>query len=116
MFCLALRTVFWTLTSLTLTFWSLNIHKLDDSFALKKDSMPCLSVFLYHILSFGSFGLNCKFIRREYGFSINSKISFMISGDIPILTESHSQIFADAFRYFSDFHVNIVLLGQNSFD
>ena len=37
-------------------------------------------------LAFGSSGLNCEFIRREYGFSINLKISFMNSGDQPILT------------------------------
>ena len=53
---------------------------------LERDSMPYFSRFLYHILVFGSSGLNCEFIRREYGFSINLKISFMNSDDQPILT------------------------------
>ena len=36
-----------------------------------------------------------KFIRREYRLLINSKISFMMSGDMSILTEPHSQILSD---------------------
>ena len=36
--------------------------------------MPYFPVFPYHILSFGSSSLNCEFIGRKYGFSINSKI------------------------------------------
>ena len=38
--------------------------------------------FLVRIL----FDLKCEVVRREYGFSINSKTSFMRSGDKPILT------------------------------
>ena len=54
--------------------------------SLERDSMPYFSMFLCYILMFGSSGLNCEFIRGEYGFSLNCKISFMSSGDQPILT------------------------------
>ena len=47
------------------------------------------------MLSFGLSGLNSELIRREYGFSINSKILFMSSGDKPVLTKSQSKVFAD---------------------
>ena len=70
--------------------------------------------FLCHILSFGSSGLNCKFIRREYGFSIDSKISVMSSGNKPILTLKISVANFSRFRYFADFDIRIVP-GQNSF-
>ena len=53
---------------------------------LERDSIPYFSMFLYYILKLGSSGLNCEFIRGGYGFSINLKISFMSSGDQPILT------------------------------
>ena len=73
-------------------------------------------MFLYHILSFGSSGLNCEFIRREYAFSINSKIPFMNSGDKPIFTLKVSVTNFGRFRYFADLDIKIVLLGQNSFE
>ena len=57
--------------------WLLYIH-------LEKDQMPCF-LLLCHIFSFGSSDLNCRFIRREYGFSINSKIPLMRSNYKPIL-------------------------------
>ena len=47
--------------------------------------MPYFFMFLCYILTFGLSGLNCKFIRREDGFSINLKISFMSLGDQPML-------------------------------
>ena len=56
------------------------------------------------VLSFGSSGLNSELIRREYGFSIDSKILFMSSVEEPVLTKSQSKVFAD-------FDVKIVLLG-----
>ena len=56
------------------------------------------------MLSFGSSGLNSELIRREYGFSIDSKILFMSSVEEPVLTKSQSKVFAD-------FDVKIVLLG-----
>ena len=49
---------------------------------------------------------------REYGFSINSKISFMSSGDKSILT---LKILVTNFCRFWYFDIKIVLLGQNSF-
>ena len=77
------RTVFWDLSF----YFCVKVHKLNDSFIyLEKVSIPYFSTFLCHILSLGSSGLNCQFIRREYGFSINSKILFMSSGDKPVLT------------------------------
>ena len=76
--------------------------------------MPYFSVFLCYILLFGSSGLNCEFIRREYGFSINSKISFMNSGDKPILTLKISVTNFCRFRYLADFDFRIVLLGENT--
>ena len=53
---------------------------------LGRGSMPYFSRFLCYILTFGSSGLNCEFIRREYGFFINLKIPFMSLGYQPILT------------------------------
>ena len=53
----------------------------------------------------------CEFIRREYGFSINSKISFISSGYMPTLTESQSKAFAD----FDILQILIILLGHNSY-
>ena len=47
------------------------------------------------MLSFGLSGLNSELILRAYGFSINSKILFMSSGDKPVLTKSQSKVFAD---------------------
>ena len=82
---------------------------------LERDSMPYVCVTLYHILSFGSSGLNCEFIRREYGFSINSEIPLMSSGDKPILTLKISITIFLRFQYFADFDIKITLLDQNSF-
>ena len=58
-----------------------HVSKLEKTY-----SMSYFSMFLCHILSFWSSGLNCEFIRRKYGFLINLKLSFMSSGDKPILT------------------------------
>ena len=69
------RTVFWDLSF----YFCIKVHKLDDSFTFIWKKILC------HILSLGSSGLNCEFICREHGFSINSKISFMSSGDKPVL-------------------------------
>ena len=55
--------------------------------------------------------MNCKFIRREYGFSINSNILFMSSGEKQILTLKISVKNFDIFPYFADFDFEIVLLG-----
>ena len=70
------------------------------------------AMFLCHILSSG---LNCKFVRREHGFSINLKISLISSGDKPILSLKISIINFCRFRYFADFDIEIVLLGKNKF-
>ena len=78
---------------------------------LERDSMPYFSRFLCYILAFGSSGLHCEFIRREYGFSINLKISFMNSGDQPILTLKISVMNLCRFRYFADFDIKHLLLG-----
>ena len=56
-----------------------------------------------------------KFIRGGYGFSINLKITFMSSGDKPILTLKISVSNFCIFRYFADFDFKIVVLGQNNF-
>ena len=72
------RTVFWDLSF----YFCVKVQKLDDSFIfIWKKILWHIFLFLYHILSLGSSGLNCEFIRREYGFLINSKISFMSSGE-----------------------------------
>ena len=77
MFCMALRTIFFFF----FFYFCLNVHKLNDSFAFIWKKIRCHSfLFLHHILPFGSSGLNCEFMCREYGFSINSKISFIWSG------------------------------------
>ena len=78
MFCMILKD--WNLS-----FYScLNAYKLDDIFIQEK--IIChIFLFLCHILSFESSSLNCEYIRREYGFSINSKISLISSGNKPIL-------------------------------
>ena len=79
--------------------------------SLERDSMPYFSMLLCYILTFGSSGLNCEFIRGEYRFSIILKISFMSSGDQPILTLKISITNFFRFRYFSDFDIKILLLG-----
>ena len=68
---------------------------------------------LCHIMLSGSSGMNCEFIYREYGFSINSKISFASSGK-PILILKISVTNFCRFHYFADFYIKIVLLGQYS--
>ena len=80
----------------------------------------CLSRHIYspltnkcHILSFGSSGLNCEFIRRECCFSINSKISLVSSGNELILIMKISATNFCRFRYFADFDIQIVLFGHN---
>ena len=83
---------------------------------MEKDFTPYFSMFLCHILSFGSSGLNRNFIRREYGFSINSKISSMGSVNKPILTLKISVKNSCRYQYFGDFDIKIVLLVQNSFE
>ena len=70
----------------------------------------------FHILLLGSSGLNCEFIRREYGFSISSNITFMGSGDKPILILKMLVKNFCRFQYFADFDFKIVLLGLNSFE
>ena len=77
--------------------------------------MHYFSMLLCHTLSFESSAWNCEFIRREGGFLINSNISFMSSGDKPILTSKISILIFFKFRYFADFDIKIVLLGQSSF-
>ena len=79
--------------------------------SLERDSMPYFSMFLCYILMFGSSGLNCELFCGEYGFSINLKISFMSSGDQPVLTLKISVTNFCRFRYFEDFDINILLLG-----
>ena len=88
-----------TLKDWNLSFYScLNAYKLDGIFIQEK--IVChIFLFLCHILSFGSSSLNCEFIRREYGFSINSKISLMSSGNKPIL------ILKISFKSFVDFDI-----------
>ena len=96
-------------------YFFVKVHKLYDSFIFIRKNIRCyIFLFLCNILSFGSSGLNCKFILREYGFSINSKISFMSSGDKPILTLKISVTNFFRFQYFTDFDIRIVLFGQNN--
>ena len=63
-------------------------------------------LFLCNILSFGSSGLNCEFICKEYGFLINSKISLMSSGDKPNSVRNFHRL-----RYLP----NLDLLGETNF-
>ena len=96
-------------------YFYLKVHKLDDSFTfIWKEIL--YYIFLCYILSFGSFGLNCEFIRRDYGFSINSKKPFMSSGDKRISNLKISVTNIDRFRCFADFDIKHVLLGRNSFE
>ena len=69
-------------------------------------------MFLCYILSFGLSGLSSEFNRSEGRFSINSKISFMSSGDRPILTLKMKILDSNFFRfkYFANFDIKIVLL------
>ena len=98
-------------------YFCVKVHKLYDSFTFIWKKIRC-HVFLLQcqILSFGSSILNCEFIRRQYDFSINSKIWFMSSGDKPILALKISVTNFSRFQYFADFDIRIVLLGQNSFE
>ena len=77
----------------------------------EKDSMPYFSMFPSYISSFESSGLNCEFTCREYGFSINSEISFISLGDEPILTLKISVTNFRRFRYFADFDIKILPAG-----
>ena len=89
----------------------LNAYKLDDSLIfIQKKNLGHIFLFWCHVLSFGSSGLNCEFIHMDYGFSWNSKISLIRSGDKPIL------IFKISVKNFPDFVIKIVLLEQNNFE
>ena len=65
--------------------------------------MPYSFVFMRYFVV-GYSGLNCKFIRKEYGFSLNSKISLMRSGDKPIL------ILKISVKNFADFDILQILI------
>ena len=68
-------------------YFCFKVYKVDDSLTFIWKKILChIFLYFYVVLSFGSSGMNCKLIRREYGFSINSKIPFMNSSDEPILT------------------------------
>ena len=100
-------------------FCYLNFHfglkvcfKIDNSFTFIWKKILChIFLFLCRILLFGSSGQNCKVIRREDGFLINSKISFMSSGDNPISILKILVANFFRFRHFTDFDIKIVLLG-----
>ena len=77
--------------------------------------MPYFSVSMSYFIVW-ILWLELEFIPRDYGFSINSKISFMNSGDKPILTLKISVTNFYRFRYFADFDIRIVFLGQNKFE
>ena len=61
-------------------------NEIDSFTFISKKILWQIFLFLCHILSFGSSGLNWEFICRDYGFSTNLKILFMSSGDKPVLT------------------------------
>ena len=113
MFCITLKDCFLEAKFL----FCLNAHKLDDSFIFIWKRFYALLLFLCHILLFGFSDLNCRFICRGYGFSINSKISVMSSGDQPIL------IWRISVKNFTDVNILQILilklythLAQNSFE
>ena len=83
----------------------LKVHTLEDSFTFIWKEI------LGYIFTFKSSGLNCKFICREYGLSINLKISFLSSSDQPILTLKISVKNFSRFRYFANFDIKILLLS-----
>ena len=60
------------------------VHTLEDSFTIIY--LPYIYIFVCCFLTFGSSGQNYEFSHRECRGLINSKISFMSSGDQPILT------------------------------
>ena len=64
----------------------------------KKDSMSYFLVFMPYF-AFASSSQNGEFIRTEYVFLVNSKISFMSLGDKPIL------ILKSSVKNFADFDV-----------
>ena len=74
--------------------------------------MPYFSLFIFlcHILSFGSYGLNFEFIRRGYGFLMNSKKTFTSSGVKPILNLKISVTNFGRFQYFADINIKIELI------
>ena len=93
--------------------WFFNlVYTLEDSFIfIGKAILGCI----FYILTFGSSELNCEFIHREYGFSINLKIPFMSSSDHPVLTLKVSVMCFCRFWYCTDFDIKVLLLSQNSF-
>ena len=111
MFCITLS--FW---HLRFCFW-INIRKLDDSFTFIWKKILChIFLSVYHILSLGSSDMNWEFIRREYSFSINSKISFMSSGNKQLLSLKVSVTIFCRVWYFGNFDIKTVHLDQNSFE
>ena len=83
---------------------------------LEMDSMPYFSVSVTYVVVWILWP-ELQILRGEYGFSINSKISFMGSGDKPTLTLNIQVKNFWRFRYAADFFdIKIVLLGQNSFE
>ena len=67
MFCITLKDSF---LEPKFFYFCLKIQNLDDSLAFIWKKIPSyFSMLLCCTLSFGSSGLNCEFIRSEYGFS-----------------------------------------------
>ena len=101
------RIVFWNLSF----YFCINVHKQDDSFTLISRKIYAI-LFCFYVI----FCCLDLLIRRKYGFSIDSKNLFISSGDKPILTLKISVTNFFRFRYFADFDIKIVFLGQNSFE
>ena len=65
--------------------------------------MPYFVVWIY-------LDLKCEFVRKKYGFTINSKTSCMSSGDKPFLTlRFQSQVFANLCDEYSKSYPLIVI-------
>ena len=83
---------------------------------LEKDSMPYFSVSMpYFVVWILWFELRI-YSQGVRFFDKFENIIHMSSGDKPILTLKISFINFGRFRYFADFDIRIVLLGQNSFE
>ena len=93
-----------------------NANTLDDSFIFIWKKILCyIFLFLCHILPLDPLAWIANLFAGN-GFSINSKISLMSSGDKPkLILKISVKDYAD-FRYFGDFDIKIVLLVQNSFE
>ena len=99
-FCIILKIVFWDLSF----YFCLKVHKLDDSFTLIWKKILCAIVFYFYVI-FCHLDPMAWIANYSKWVSFGSfKISFMSSGDKPILTLKISV------KLFADFDILQILL------